>query len=69
LRTHPDKNPNNPDATSQFQRLSSAYNTLVKHLDKSAAPAAGFSPFGFSYDYDGEYGDSGDDEEDIQFCL
>ena len=38
LKTHPDKNPGDADATAQFQRLSEAYNTLVKHLDRSAAP-------------------------------
>ncbi|KAH9946150.1 uncharacterized protein BXZ73DRAFT_37594 [Epithele typhae] len=35
LKTHPDKNPGDADATAQFQKVSAAYNTLVKHLDRS----------------------------------
>ncbi|KAI0748076.1 hypothetical protein C8Q80DRAFT_1170004 [Daedaleopsis nitida] len=44
LKTHPDKNPGNADATAQFQRISEAYDTLVRHLDRPAAlPHGGHS--------------------------
>ncbi|KAI8998675.1 hypothetical protein BD414DRAFT_129948 [Trametes punicea] len=38
LKTHPDKNPGDADATAQFQRLSEAYNVLLKHLDRESSP-------------------------------
>lgn len=33
LRTHPDKDLDNPEATREFQRVSDACNTLNQHLD------------------------------------
>ncbi|RPD66089.1 hypothetical protein L226DRAFT_530222 [Lentinus tigrinus ALCF2SS1-7] len=65
LKTHPDKNPGDEDATAQFQRLSEAYNTLVKHLDRSSAPPrehshshSHFHPFGYD---DDDYDEDDDD--------
>ena len=33
LRTHPDKNPDNPNATIEFQRVSEAYRIISTHAD------------------------------------
>jgi len=49
----------------EFQRVSEAYNIIVKHLDPSARPSHG--PFGFSAGSDYSYSDDddySDDEED-----
>ena len=49
LRTHPDKNPDNPEATAEFQRIGEAYTLIAKHLTGQ---------------HRGEYGDYSDDEYD-----
>lgn len=65
LKTHPDKNPNDPDATVQFQQVSSAYNLLLKYLDTSQPNGDSFQHFHshsyhhFQHHFD-DY-DSGDD--------
>lgn len=74
MSTHPDKNPDNADATAQFQKVSEAYNILVKHLDRSSRPARehtsrgpprgfGFSPFGGGPSF-GDYDDIDDESDD-----
>ena len=67
MKTHPDKNPGDADATTQFQKVSAAYDTLVRHLDRPSGMPSGhprahshFHPFGYEdedYDDDDDYDD------------
>ena len=64
LKTHPDKNPGNEEATAQFQKLSEAYNVLLKHLDTSSPQHRAPRGFPFADDYGDDYDDYGDDYYD-----
>ncbi len=60
LRTHPDKNPDNPNATVEFQRVSEAYRIISAHADSE-------DDDGF-WDPDFDYYDS-DDEIPLEIYL
>ncbi|EIW85100.1 DnaJ-domain-containing protein [Coniophora puteana RWD-64-598 SS2] len=61
LKNHPDKNPGNEDATAQFQKLSEAYNILLKHLDSSSPPRRHYYPCGHSVHSDEDLSDDYDE--------
>ena len=62
LRTHPDKNPDNPNATVEFQRVSEAYRIISTHVDSE-----GDDDLWDDYDYN--YYDSDDDEIPLEIYL
>ncbi|KAF7304978.1 hypothetical protein MKEN_01212500 [Mycena kentingensis (nom. inval.)] len=61
LKSHPDKNPDDPNATALFQRVGEAYQVLVKALDPSQEDSDEYE------DDDDYYYD--DDDEDLAFFL
>ncbi|KAF7363616.1 hypothetical protein MSAN_01018700 [Mycena sanguinolenta] len=83
LRTHPDKCPESEkeQATAQFQKVSEAYNALLKHLDTSTPRPPRFPGFRYGADSDedyddyddydeyDEYSDYDDEEEKIHFYM
>ncbi|TFK30138.1 DnaJ-domain-containing protein [Coprinopsis marcescibilis] len=56
LRTHPDKNPENPEATAEFQKIGDAYRVLLQHLGEPIRKERAYS-----FDSDDEYYDHSDD--------
>jgi len=70
LRTHPDKNPDNADATAQFQHVSEAYKILLRHHERSDRSFSPYGGYGYDgYDYDDYSDDYDSDSDDLDFYL
>jgi len=70
LTTHPDKNPDNEEATQQFQQISEAYHALATYLDKSSHRNEYADPFdGYDDDDDYDYDHEDDDEGYFYYDL
>lgn len=65
LRTHPDKNQGNAEATAQFQRLSEAYTVLQSHHTRPAP--RDYCPCGYAHESDDEYDGYFDDNDEFYY--
>lgn len=67
LRTHPDKNQGNAEATAQFQQISEAYTVLQSH--HAPSEPLPYCPCGYQHDSDYDYDDYFDDDDDDEFYF
>lgn len=65
LRTHPDKNQGNAEATAQFQRLSEAYTVLQSH--HTPPELRHHCPCGHAHESDDEHDEHDDYFDDCEF--
>lgn len=65
LRTHPDKNQGDAEATAQFQRVSEAYTVLQSHHTPSGTHH--YCPCGHMHESDDEYDEYFDEDDEDEF--
>ena len=67
LKTHPDKNPDDPDASAKFRKVSEAYKRLTEENnedDEYDDEDDYYDDDGFDFDFEGE----GEFDEEFEFC-